>query len=85
MRVRGAKEPRCLNGAHLAGICPISALAASIGLNATLTSCRDRMGFGFIANDVQLCDLPLLAHHTPSAYQKLKAAHLDYTDWRLCR
>ena len=33
--VAGAKEIRYLNGARLLGIYPVSALAASIGLNAT--------------------------------------------------
>jgi WS/DGAT C-terminal domain/Wax ester synthase-like Acyl-CoA acyltransferase domain len=32
--VPGAKEPRYLNGARLVGVYPVSALAASIGLNA---------------------------------------------------
>jgi len=72
--VPGAKEPRYLNGARLVGIYPISALAASIGLNATLTSYHDRMDFGFIANAVPLYDLPQLARHTLAAYEELKAA-----------
>jgi diacylglycerol O-acyltransferase / wax synthase len=72
--VPGAKEPRYLNGARLVGVYPISALAASIGLNVTLTSYYDRMDFGFIANAVPLYDLPQLARHTLDAYQELKAA-----------
>ena len=48
--VAGAKETRYLNGARLLGIYPVSALAASIGLNATLTSYHDNMDFGFVAN-----------------------------------
>ncbi|MDR3654927.1 WS/DGAT domain-containing protein [Mycobacterium sp.] len=65
--VPGAKEPRYLNGARLAGIYPVSALAASIGLNATLTSCHDRMDFGFVANAAAIDDLPELARHTRPA------------------
>jgi len=72
--VPGARETRYLNGARLVGIYPISALAASIGLNATLTSYHDRMDFGFIANAVPLYDLPQLARHTLAAYEELKAA-----------
>jgi diacylglycerol O-acyltransferase / wax synthase len=72
--VPGAKEPRYLNGARLEGIYPVSALAASIGLNATLTSYHDHMDFGFIANAVPLYDLPQLARHTRAAYEELKVA-----------
>jgi len=72
--VPGARETRYLNGARLVGIYPISALAASIGLNATLTSYHGRMDFGFIANAVPLYDLPQLARHTLAAYEELKAA-----------
>jgi WS/DGAT/MGAT family acyltransferase len=72
--VPGARETRYLNGARLVGIYPISALAASIGLNVTLTSYHDRMDFGFIANAVPLYDLPQLARHTLAAYEELKVA-----------
>ncbi|MBV8180635.1 MAG: DUF1298 domain-containing protein, partial [Mycobacterium sp.] len=72
--VAGAKEPRYLNGARLLGVYPVSALAASIGLNATLASYHDSMDFGFVANAAALDDLPALAHHTQQAYQELKEA-----------
>jgi len=72
--VPGAKEPRYLNGARLVGIYPVSALAASIGLNATLTSYYDCMDFGFVANAAAIDDLPELAHHTLQAYKELKKA-----------
>jgi diacylglycerol O-acyltransferase / wax synthase len=72
--VAGATEPRYLNGARLLGIYPVSALAASIGLNATLASYHDSMDFGFVANAAALDDLPALAHHTQQAYQELKQA-----------
>ncbi|MGO9152095.1 wax ester/triacylglycerol synthase family O-acyltransferase [Mycobacterium sp.] len=72
--VAGAKEPRYLNGARLLGVYPVSALAASIGLNATLASYDDSMDFGFVANAAALDDLPRLAHHTLQAYQELKEA-----------
>jgi diacylglycerol O-acyltransferase / wax synthase len=72
--VAGAKETRYLNGARLLGIYPVSALAASIGLNATLTSYHDSMNFGFVANAAAIDDLPQLAHHTLQAYEELKEA-----------
>uniref|UniRef100_UPI003F97EAC4 wax ester/triacylglycerol synthase family O-acyltransferase n=1 Tax=Mycobacterium sp. TaxID=1785 RepID=UPI003F97EAC4 len=72
--VAGAKEPRYLNGARLLGIYPVSALAASIGLNATLASYHDSMDFGFVANAAALDDLPRLARCTQQAYEELKEA-----------
>ena len=48
--VAGTKETRYLNGARLLGIYPVSALAASIGLNATFASYHDSMDFGFVGN-----------------------------------
>jgi len=72
--VAGAKEPRYLNGARLLGIYPVSALAASIGLNATLASYDDSMDFGFVANAAAIDDLPELARHTLQAYKELKNA-----------
>ncbi len=72
--VPGVKEPRYLNGARLLGIYPVSALAASIGLNATLTSYDDSMDFGFVASAAAIDDPTQLAQHTLRAYQELKEA-----------
>jgi diacylglycerol O-acyltransferase / wax synthase len=72
--VAGAKEPRYLNGARLLGVYPVSALAASIGLNATLASYHDHMDFGFVANAAVFDDLSRLACCTMQAYEDLKAA-----------
>lgn len=72
--VAGAKETRYLNGARLLGIYPVSALAASIGLNATLASYHDSMNFGFVANAVAIDDPTHLADLTLRAYQELKLA-----------
>jgi WS/DGAT/MGAT family acyltransferase len=47
--VPGPRAPLYLRGARLAGMFPISALGAGIGLNVTLVSCADRMDFGFVA------------------------------------
>lgn len=70
----GAKEIRYLNGARLLGIYPVSALAASIGLNATLASYHDSMDVGFVGNSAALDDLPLLARCTRQAYDDLREA-----------
>ncbi len=72
--VAGAKEPRYLNGARLLGVYPVSALAASIGLNATLASYHDSMNFGFVANAAALPDLTRLARCTQRAYDELTEA-----------
>ncbi len=70
--VAGVTEPRYLNGARLLGVYPVSALAASIGLNATLASYHDSMNFGFVANSAALPDLPRLARCTQQAYDELR-------------
>ena len=70
--VAGAKEIRYLNGARLLGIYPVSALAASIGLNATLASYHDSMDFGFVGNAAAIGDMSRLAHCTQQAYEELK-------------
>lgn len=72
--VPGAKQTRYLNGAELVGIFPVSALAAAIGLNVTLSSYRDHMDFGFVTNAAALDDVHGLAEHTRQAYAELKAA-----------
>jgi hypothetical protein len=72
--VPGIKEARYLNGARLLGIYPMSALAASIGLNVTLSSYNDHMDFGFLANSSAITDVAALAEHTLLAYRELKAA-----------
>ena len=72
--VPGVAETRYLNGARLLGIYPVSALAASIGLNVTLSSYHDHMDFGFVANSSAISDVAALAEHTLLAYRELKAA-----------
>ncbi|OBH43111.1 wax ester/triacylglycerol synthase family O-acyltransferase [Mycobacterium mantenii] len=72
--VAGAKETRYLDGARLLGIYPVSALAASIGLNATLASYHGSVDFGFVANAAAIDDATQLARHTLRAYKELKAA-----------
>jgi WS/DGAT/MGAT family acyltransferase len=72
--VPGAREEMYLNGAALVGTFPVSAIAMSIGLNATLTSYHDRMDFGFVGNGVAMYDLTQLARHVREAYEELKAA-----------
>ncbi len=72
--VAGVKETRYLNGARLIGIYPVSALAASIGLNVTLASYQDSMDFGFVANAAAIDDIAKLAEHTLNAYHELTDA-----------
>ena len=72
--VPGARERMYLNGAPLIGTFPVSAIAASVGLNATLTSYSDRMDFGFVGNGAAMRDLPALAQHVNDAYEELRAA-----------
>jgi diacylglycerol O-acyltransferase / wax synthase len=72
--VAGAKETRYLNGARLLGIYPVSALAASVGLNVTLASYHDNMDFGFIANAAAIDDPTHLADLTLRSYEELREA-----------
>jgi hypothetical protein len=72
--VPGARQQLYLNGAPLVGTFPVSAIAMSVGLNATLTSYNDRMDFGFVGNGATMYDLPELALHVQEAYEELKAA-----------
>jgi diacylglycerol O-acyltransferase / wax synthase len=72
--VPGGRETMYSNGARLVGTFPVSAVAASIGLNATLTSDSGRMDFGFVGNGATMYRLPDLARHVADAYQELKAA-----------
>ncbi|BBA88906.1 MULTISPECIES: wax ester/triacylglycerol synthase family O-acyltransferase [Mycobacterium] len=72
--VAGASDIRYLNGARLLGIYPVSALAAAIGLNATLASYHDNMDFGFIANAAAIEDPTRLADLTLRAYEELRDA-----------
>lgn len=72
--VPGATSTRYLNGARLLGIFPVSALAASIGLNVTLSSYHDHMDFGFVADTGAVADVAALAAHTKRAYEQLRAA-----------
>jgi len=62
--VPGTKQTRYLNGARLLGIYPVSALAASIGLNATLSSYNDHIEVGFVANAAAIDDPSSLSGHT---------------------
>jgi WS/DGAT/MGAT family acyltransferase len=72
--VPGGREKLYLNGAALVGTFPVSAIAASIGLNATLTSYHDRMDFGFVGSGATMYDLTELARHVEEAYEELQTA-----------
>jgi len=71
--VPGAREPLFLDGARLTGVFPVSAMGAGIGLNVTLASNADVMGFGFIGNGQTLPRLNELAGFTRAAFDELKA------------
>lgn len=71
--IPGNTEPHYLNGAPLIGIFPVSALAASIGLNVTLSSYCDTMNFGFVTNTAAISDVQALAEFTGKAYAELTA------------
>jgi diacylglycerol O-acyltransferase len=75
--VPGGKETMYSNGARLVGTFPVSAVAASIGLNATVTSDSGRMDFGFIGNGATMYSLSDLARHVADAYEELKTARKD--------
>jgi hypothetical protein len=72
--VPGARQQMYLNGAPLIGTFPVSAIAMSIGLNATLTSYHDRMDFGFVGSGATMYDLPELARNVEEAYEVKAAA-----------
>jgi WS/DGAT/MGAT family acyltransferase len=72
--VPGAKQTMYLNGARLLGTYAVPAIAASVGLNVTVSSYADSMDFGFGANGATMYRLPDLARHVADAYAELKAA-----------
>jgi WS/DGAT/MGAT family acyltransferase len=76
--VPGGREQMYLNGAPLIDTFPISAIAASVGLNATLTSYHDRMDFGFVGNGTTMYELGDLARHVQDAYAELKAESAQF-------
>lgn len=71
--IPGNTEPHYLNGTQLLGIFPVSALAASIGLNVTLSSYCDTMNFGFVTNTAAISEVQTLAELTGEAYAELIA------------
>jgi WS/DGAT/MGAT family acyltransferase len=72
--VPGAPDERYLGAARLRAVFPVSVLGAGIGLNVTVASHCDTMGFGFVGNRVALPDLDALARHTREAFDELTAA-----------
>jgi len=72
--VPGPREEHYLGGARVAAVYPISAIGAAIGLNITLASYADSVGFGFVANGDALPDLTDLARYTGEAFAELQAA-----------
>jgi diacylglycerol O-acyltransferase / wax synthase len=72
--VPGATRTMYLHGARLLGMYSASAIAASIGLNATVSSYDDKMDFGFVGNGATMRSLTSLASHVADAYEELKGA-----------
>jgi len=85
--VPGAREDRYLGGARLRAAFPVSVLGAGIGLNVTLSSHFDTMGFGFVGNRLVLPNLDRLAEHSRRAFDELTAAayRLSAVDWPASR
>jgi hypothetical protein len=72
--IPGTRETRYLNGARMLALYPVPGLAASIGLNVTLSSYHDQMDFGFMAYTSAIGDVAALADHTLRAYRELETA-----------
>jgi diacylglycerol O-acyltransferase len=81
--VPGAPDDRYLGPARLRAVFPVSVLGAGIGLNVTLSSHFDTMGFGFIGNRTALPDLDRMAQHTRRAFDELTTAafSLAASEW----
>jgi len=72
--VPGGRDAGYIAAAQLVGMFPISAIAAGVGLNVTLTSGHDRMDFGFVGDGITMPDMPRLADLTRTAFEELLAA-----------
>jgi WS/DGAT/MGAT family acyltransferase len=77
--VPGARDERYLGGARLRAVFPVSVLGAGMGLNVTVASHFDTMGFGFVGNRLALPDMETLASHTRRAFDELAAAAFAIT------
>jgi WS/DGAT/MGAT family acyltransferase len=71
--VPGERKAGYLGGAPLVGTFPISAIAAGVGLNVTVTSNHQRMDFGFVGDGITMYDMPKLAELTREAFESLSA------------
>jgi hypothetical protein len=71
--VPGERKAGYLGGAPLVGTFPISAIAAGVGLNVTVTSNHQRMDFGFVGDGITIYDMPKLAELTREAFESLSA------------
>jgi diacylglycerol O-acyltransferase len=72
--VPGSPETMYLNGARLVGTYAVPGVAASVGLNVTVSSYAGSMDFGFGGNGVTMHSLPDLARHVREAFEELAAA-----------
>lgn len=69
--VAGPPIPIHLAGARVEGLYPLGPVLEGPGLNVTVVSYVDRVGFGLIACSTNLPDLPDLAAEIPAAVQEL--------------
>lgn len=72
--VPGPREPLYLGGAHLVGLYPLGPITDGAGLNITVLSQEDRLGFGIISCPEFMPDVWDLAAAIPEALGELVSA-----------
>ena len=72
--VPGERATGYLGRARVVGTFPISAIAAGVGLNVTLTSSDDRLDFGFVGDGQTMHDMAQLSTATREAFEELQAS-----------
>jgi WS/DGAT/MGAT family acyltransferase len=72
--VAGPRDPMYLGGARLAGLYPLGPILDGMGLNITVLSEEDRLGFGLVSCPELIPDVWGLAATFPRAVAELKAA-----------
>jgi len=72
--VRGPSEPLYVTGAQIIGLHPVPPAVASQGMDITVISYLDSVGFGFTVDRERIPDPWELADHVPEALDELAAA-----------
>jgi WS/DGAT/MGAT family acyltransferase len=72
--VPGPAFPLYFCGGEIIGLYPLGPILEGIGLNLTVLSLRDKVGFGFISCRELLPDIGALASEVPAALEELTAA-----------